>query len=865
VTGGTNPAPPPPTQAAVALVDVSFREVSAVFDLFGRRRVLTDKGTPYLKYDLARFDPRLIGGARYGSDTRDATSRVTGGLPGVYQHIEIDHAGNATMTFSRAHAKPIAGKWVYMFTSTDEAGGGMKLEAEMYVDGANVQLVDLSPSKSKHDRVAGGAKRTSFQVEVRSIAQKKRWHWFLLAPYQIAWGRLMDMVANGPQLACRCHRLFDELWTDGSDGSATKPLWEWRDAIAANKPMSFVVYLVDPLAEGTRRAAAYNMWLDYWRMEATALGKDEEYRLAKRFHTLPPQYANKVWNKLGGYLEVKEKEARPRLALASATLEDLLWWIGRRRRRITTVFRAKEKTVFADTMYVTDGSIGVSLEKKGDTGKYNAFSEMVADYGHPDTPDDICTTVASVVSFVKSRLDAMPDGQAFLGKIMKVALDGKLPLADGGASMLFEAKRKTVGASAEIASLLLERYATAWVAAYRSEALPSLIAFAKKRLALELKQRHSHDVTRALASIERRAANKAAKGGIDRLAKHYHIDTTPTKLKVAGLTDAALQRLALGFEAFNLAASVQALREEKDAWAAIGLLGSTIDAYSAISAIHPKLEKVSFTQGGRKVSIDIGSKLSYVSSAIDVLLAARDAVNSTDPTEKAGHVMRTMGAYLTLGGTIFAATPAGAVLTVVGLALQAIGAAFAAGTDDLALLVAHSRWGTPPKMDNMMGIQLDGKAFGYTGKLVDLPNDIAAQHTALDFLLYAFKPKLRVAATDLPGGTNRLFLSTNAPKGVLGPEARWKIDIAIVTRDGGRVMSQWGAHLPTADVETHVLLSSSDEFAIVQKAVPARTQQASINAHWGKVRVKGTIQLDVFGDGRSVVTRKLDEALDLPF
>jgi len=42
-------------------------------------------------------------------------------------------------------------------------------------------------------------------------------------------------------------------------------------------------------------------------------------------------------------------------------------------------------------------------------------------------------------------------------------------------------------------------------------------------------------------------------------------------------------------------------------------------------------------------------------------------------------------------------------------------------------------------------------------------------------------------------------------------------------------------------------------------------QQTSVSARWGKVKVRGTLELDVFGDGKSVVTRSIDKAVDLPF
>lgn len=847
------------------MIDVWFREVESLYDLHRGRRVLEDKTGPALIHDLARFDSNMIGGPSYRTDASDGVSRVTGGMPGVHQIVEIEGADKGETTFSRAHATAIAGKWIYMFSSTDAAGNGMTLEHELFADAGEVQLVDLVANKGKDDRKPSGTKRRALQVEVRSIARPSRSIWFLLAPYPIAWARLVQMVASGPQLASRCQRLFDEFWTDGLDGTTPKPFSELKEQLRSNKSMGFVLYLLDPLAEGVRRATYYNLFHDAWQQAASKLAGDDEYRLAKRVHSLPAHYANSVWHKLGPYLHNAEKNTRPLLAIASARLEDLLWWIGRLRCRTDSSYGTVDgRPLISDTWYMgKKDKLAASLERKSDRSRYNAFSEMVLDYGHPDTDDRVAIDVAYIVSMVNARLGGLPDGQTFLAKIMRVAIEGKLPVADGGASMLFEAKRKSSTTAAEIGSVLLERYANAWVAAYRSDSLPRLIAFAKKRLALELRQRYSHEVGRAMASIERRIANKADKGGIERLGRHYHVEVDPASARALGLAKPALDRLAVGFEVFNLALSVQALREEKDPWAAIELLGSTIDAYAAISKIYPKLERVQFSIGKTKVAFEIASKLALLSSAIDVLLAAREAVNATDATVKTGQVMRTIGAYLTLGGAIFRATPAGAVMTVVGLALQALGSAIASGTDDLKLFLVASRWGDGVPVDAIMGISIDGKRIGYAGKLVDLRNDITAQHRALDWIMYKFEPSVRVFDGAGFGVPSQVFLRMNPPAG-LGPDAKWTINVEVVDRDGGGLRKRWD-HEPAAPVEAHVSLSANEEMAIVQHQVVRATTQPSMSAAWGKVRVRGTLELDVFGDGSSVVKRQIDQKLDLPF
>ncbi len=856
----------PETKAAVVAVEVAFREVNAMFDLTHGRRAVGSPDKPQIVYQAAflfnyyggysRHDPK------YEDDFGNKVYDVKSDMPGMYQGIRITGLGPSLRTFSRKLVEKIDNKFVYVFVSDSKSGSNMRLHAELSFKGGEFQLVDLKANAEKDVRAASGEKRSKLIVEVKTMArQEGPFYWFILAPYQLPWVALQNMAKSGNRLASRCQRLFDEFYTDASvGGGEPKTFFELTSDITDGKPLSFVMYLIDPIKEGLRRADIYTQWVTLWQDTQSKLGANREYLLAKRIHNLPTEYVNIVWPKLGPYLDEKEKLSRMLLRVTMARLEDLMCWIGEKHQR-DGWNPGKQPT--SDTWWFKgDGKGAVSTETKEDKAWVNPFSEMVGDYNHPTTAEDAYKRIGEAVAAVHARLADLPRGQDFLKKMINAGFNNQAEIADAGSKMLFEAGRKGDATAAEVVGALLEFYAPAWVSAYKSDALPALVKFMHEKHKIELKKIKPRAVRRAEQALAGRAHRAASKAGIERLAAHYHLEVEPASVRGLKMSGGALNRLTVGIEVFNLKYSVQELAKEKDVWAAVGLIGSTIDAYSALTKVYPKLENFSYTIGGARKVIKIAPVLAVISSGIDTVLATRDAINATNFGQTAGHSIRAVGAALTVGGAMAAETGVGVVVAIIGLGLQAIGSGIASQFDDMKQFLRNCQWGEASTLDNMGDWFSDSNNFGYSGDLPQLRKDVEAQHRALDWMFWVFKPELdqwNGAAVYAP---SRLTLKMNPPKG-LGPEAQWHVKIDIISRSTGVPIKtyEWKA----ADAFDHAYLSSNDEIALLLKTNSPPTGQATISAHYGKVKVKGQIKLDVYGDGNHLVVRQIDQNVDLSF
>lgn len=851
------------TKAAVVGIEIAFREVNAIFDTNGGRRVVGTPDKPLVVYEVPnvfgayarKYDPK------FEDDFGNKVREVKSDMPGVYQPVRITGYAPAFRTFSRKLVEKIDNKFVYVFESSNKGGSDMKLLAELHFKGGEFQLVDLKANAEKDARPASGDKRSKLIVTAKSITMSKGpFLWFLLAPHQIPWAGLQNMVKSGNKLASRCQRLFDEFYTDGVvSGGEPKTIWELQDDIKAGKPIGFMMYLIDPIKEGLRRADLYATWVSNWQELQKLLGSDSEYVLAKRIHNLPQEYVDVVWHRLGPYLAEKEKLVRVMLRVASQRLEDLMCWIGEQHQRDNW----STGKVSSDTWWFKgDGTGGVSLERKEDRAWVNPFSEMVGDFNHATTSEDAYKKIGEAVAAVHARLGDLPRGQDFLKKMVNEAFRGAMPNADGGAKLLFEAGRKGDAAAAEVVGSLLEFYAPKWVEAYRSNALPELVKFMREKHKIELKQIKPRSVRRAEEALARRAHKAASKKGIEKLAAHYHLELEPGSVRGLKMSSAALNRLMLGIEVFNMKYSIMELASEKDIWAGIGLIGSSLDAYSVVAKLYPKLENFSYSIGGVRKVIKIAPVIALISSTIDTVMATRDAYNSTNFGQQAGHTIRAVGAALTIGGAAAAKTGVGVVVAIIGLGLQAIGSGIASQFSDLKQFLRHSKWGDESTLDDIGDWFSDKNNFGFKGDLEKLRHDIDAQHRALDWMFWVFKPDLdhyNGAALYVP---SRITLKMNPPKG-LGPEAQWSVKLDILSRSTGVSIKkyEWQA----ADAFDHAYLSSNDDIAILQKRNEPPTGQATISAYYGKVKVKGEIKLDVFGDGKNYVVREIDENLDLSF
>jgi hypothetical protein len=857
-------------ESAVAVIEVTFREVSAIYDLYGHRRVIGPASKPKVVIDTSAFFDALVSGDdpayedMFGNAVKKTKARD---MPGVYQGQRIDGTGSSLRTFSRELVREIDDKWLYVFFSQKKNGDNPSFYAELRFEKGKFQRVDMKEEGGKDERAPSGDATDKLYLEVQTIEEDGFQYFFLLTAYQLPWdGIFSAMVGLGRRLMSGCERLFDMFWTDGyTSGGDPKPLFELTSELAAGTPLGFRVYLVDPFQEALRRATLYQEMLGYWQAIQGALNdKDNEYLLAKRLEQISlrsSDYSDIVWPELGPYLAKKEELSRAFLRATTNRLEDLMRWIGEDQMRDDWgEMDDKGNVLSSDTWYRDeDGNVSLTTTPNEDREAMNPFCDLVGGYNLEGTPKETFDLVSKIVASVNARLSEMPRGQDFMVEMINEDFKGKLPGADGGAKLLFEAGRKGTATVTEGVAKTFEHYIPAWIQAYKKEALPALIKAAEKKLGLELKKIKPHTVKRAEIALARRAHKKASKKGIDKLAEHYHLALEPDKVAKAHFTEAALNGIMLAIEVFNLEHSLDELRDEPDIWTALGFFGSSLDAYSALTKVVPKTAAIKFTYAGTKRVIEIAPTVAIVSSAIDTVLAARDLVSSTNFEQQAGNAMRTVGSYLTLGGAMFAETGFGTVAAVVGLGLEAIGSWLVSDADEMKLFLRHCKWGDRSTRDEVSDTFSDKNGFGYGGKLEDLADDITSQLRALDWMFFVFQPNV-VAHGGRNYMKNEILVNMNPPKG-LTPAAKWSFKLDVVGDDSGGVIKSY--EWKPDDEYDEAYLSSDDDIAIVSVEQHYDTDDASMRQAWGEVHVKGDITLDVFGDGTSLVVRSVNEGFDL--
>ncbi len=855
----------PKTKAAVVVVNVGFREISAMYDLYDGRRVLGPVDNPRVVYRSAFFNAG-VGAAAYEDEIGQRVHSVKAGddLQGVYRAQRVMGTGTSLCTFARKRSTNIDQKWVYVFSSTSKSGDVMRLEKELLFEKGSGREVDLVKEAGKDTRTPGSSSSSMLNLEIRTLDKPGIEYFFLLAPYQIPWAGLQAMIASGKQLAARCQRLFDLFWTDGwiLTAGEPKPLFEMGQEVQDTKPMAFVMHLVDSLKEGLRRAELYEFFLGLFQEVLADKQHDGEYRLAKRIEIatfLKKDQWEIVEGKLGAYLLDAEPNVRLMTRLVLSRLEDLMRWIGETHQGDSAAFLGS--SVASDTFYLDGaGHIMTPVSQSDNREWVNPFSAMVAAYNDLGTPDDVMNSVGFVVLAVHAHLNALPRGQQFLARMVHAYDTTAWPAADGGSGLLFENKRKSLATVTESMGGLLEHYVPKWIEVYKTDSLPKLIEFARKQHNLDLKKIKPAKLRGELHGNAKRTHKQLSKLGQDALANHYHIALEEEKVTRVKSSSRAMNRLMIGIETFNMKLSIQAMIDQPDRWAAIGLLGSSLDAFGALSKVWPKLEEAHFTFGGLTRALKVTKILGVISASIDTVLGVRDVVNSTNYGQQTGHIVRTVGAAMTVGGAALSATPLaplGAVLTILGLALEAAGSWFVSQFSDMAVFLRHSRFGSTSKVDTLVDWRGSKNGFGYTGKLDDLAANIPAQLRAIDWLFFAFTVDFDAYDGTKFMNDNRIFMKVAAPKG-LGPTAKWQVKLEVVHKKTPDVIRKW--EFASDDPYDNADMSSGDQFSIASVA-PARqySDQTTIREAWGDVTVRGKVTLDAFGDGQNLVTLDVDD------
>src|ERR1019366_2212976 len=193
--------------------EVVFLEIDALYDLPGRRLVgSANESRVAIDNDLR--DLLFVDYYRLPQFVDEMGAEVDGtrdDVPGMYGAVRVGDSAPFWRTFSRRRTTPIDKKYVYVFRGDSPAGENLQLEQELYFDKGQVQLVDLQANAGSDTRRPGGTRHSSVRLDVARTVAGRTVHpayFALLAPRQIPWQRLQDVMADG-SVGARSGRLGD--------------------------------------------------------------------------------------------------------------------------------------------------------------------------------------------------------------------------------------------------------------------------------------------------------------------------------------------------------------------------------------------------------------------------------------------------------------------------------------------------------------------------------------------------------------------------------------------------------------------------------------------------------------------------------
>ena len=821
-----------PGKAASVRVEVLFREVDALHDLQGRRLV-GSAAEPRVAIDNDLRDLLLVDYYRMPQFVDEMGDEVDGqrdDVPGMYGAVRVAGSEPFWRTFSRERTLPIDRKYVYVFSGDSPAGGNLRLEHELYFDKGQIR---------GHSSVRLEVVRT---IDGRTVRPA---YFALLSPMQIPSSRLQDVMQDG-SVAVRSSRLGDAFWTDGFTGhdpSTAKTFHELFRGGRKPDALGLVLYLVDPFKEALRRLELLQKNLDGWLEKQGSMASDDRYVLARRMDLFANAYGLQatVNPALPAYLLDAEKELFKLRLAAEDGCETLLRWIGRAQQH--------DRIESVDVCY--RNRLGIEYHaKEGQpypTSACSPFSEAVRDC--LEAGGDAREVAKNVTHAVQSRLGETTAGVAWMNEVFDDFVEKRFPVATAGAELLFDGRRKGVGAEAELWAPLFRCWAPVWARRYGREATRNLQGW--------LKATHDVDVATMTAAHSKREWRALKKGRKD--PELLWIDATATRLGRLG--DTAAVHVVAGFQLFNLAYSVGALRGEEDAWHGLGLMGAIGDACADAARLHEKVERsrVTFKYAGASKRLEVAPFIAVLASTIDHVLVPRDRLNAKNDSGRIVHATRTLGTAISVASASRNAHvgTTGVGPLVAGLMLESTGSYEIADVAAAEVLLKHCAWGNGGDGFDRAFDRSHGSFFGYPGELADLAADLDAQARVLDEIINDFKPELDL---EKEYETRMLVLRTGTGadqrKNPLSPASRWTIDLSI-DRGDGRPPDQWSFRAGAA-------VTDSDASMNEPILVKAFTKPPDLEPHArARITVVGTVRVDPVGAGGQVIERRVEGAFDL--
>jgi hypothetical protein len=860
-----------PNQSAITQIEVTMREVARVYDLAGGNALATGAGGAAelltLQPNFSVFQKQPF---HFLNDDGEKVPRPgkLNAPAGVYRVVRQSGYAPFLRTFARAESKPIDQKYVYIWSANSATGSVAELEFELYFEDGSFRIVPFSSSanQGKDIRKPEGERKQRLLLDVVSFwsgAQEQEAYYFYLTPFQLPWKALADPQKRIPLRAMRLWDWFyTDVYTDGKPESAA-PLNKVLKNGKLPATAMFAMHLIDPFQEAMIRSNRMRTRLSSWMEEVDRLSKDNTYRLAKRIDNF--SRGNSAFQDCITYsltteiLTTEEDSARLRYA-SEIACGDLVRWIGLEMQN--DVLGSHGKT-FA-TLF-EDGS-GQASTLQGEVFPkdwYAPFSEAIDDYDSlADSNSTAWEELNKLIYYIHCGTEQLSAGKDYLSDTFKqFIVEGKKPLAHGGQSILFAGGRKTHATVLNFQLGLLQFQAANWVKKYRKEALSNLEGWIRRTHGVELHTINSRAGAKAIRARERRALKKARKTGeVPILVPKPSMRLTMAK--------EGLELASIGIEAVNLCYAYEELTGNPGFQSGINAAGALLDAYAAVQSTA---RMAGFNPWDPKFRV-YGTKslrfspLAVASAGIDVVTAGMDTAASRTADEKFAHALRTTGAAMTLGGTVFAETGVGVVVAVAGLGLQSLGTFVVANLSAASKFLRYSKWGKGP---GILDFGDERDEYWYRGSLRRLTGDIAAQHRALDNLYYDYQLELKTrwetgsvmgSWTSLEG---RIVAPDDSPLALSGSDAKWTIRAQAIRREQSIMPIVERAYPDEFVDDFEITIGEPFLIGVFPWKVDNPAERSKLAE--GSIEVSVRAKLDFFGDGQTIIERELTETFNLSF
>ncbi|MGB8933071.1 MAG: hypothetical protein WCC48_17635 [Anaeromyxobacteraceae bacterium] len=766
MTTPSEPSKPPRKEPAVRIIGVEFGEVPAV---------------ETVEHDsLCR---------RY----------AFGGLAQLLRLGRLEEPDLHGRSFLRGRPKAIDRKFVYVWKADDAKGHGLELLYELWFEEGKFQYV---PLKGTDKGRPTGDFHASLLLVLGTVQKPTHWYFFLLSPVRYS-REALDRIA--PEVPARGMRFPDPFWsdlllvTDAHRGprpagkrrgvtpwSAAEP-YDFRRARGPIEKGARIVgaqlYLIDPLAEAAEKARSYGRALNDWYAEIARLNADGQYTLAKRIAAVvagQPKLANEVKQKeLDDFIGTSEATLEVRERLVHEACRSLVDWIG-----VESRFEAKGRVVDAGA-----SGVEVTAPPPASEARFNTFSQMVRDFsGAAEVPEPI----EAALTAVYERLAECTPGRLWMRHIWEAKASGKALVADGGLSVLFEARRRPPAPTGAPGAVPVASHGAAGAADSGRRAddareaarktgavVGSAIGVLCEKFAPLWDEAHARDLFRQFGiELEpipfsvtgpRRAAAASQLAGEARAV----LAEANVGVRLRPVASTAVERLGrlapflqLALELNNTARAVSAIGSGKvDAMQAVGLAGNVADSLQAASELA-RLARPGVVGFARAVPI-----LGIMGGGMDTVSGATEATKAWEENgwsgRTVGHGLRTTGGALAIvGGVLLLVNPigmAGALITLTAVGAQFAGSWIVEASSELRGALAESPWGKR------------------TASLSpDLRAAFAQQHATLSHAVYPFTARVYAASAARFGGSfRRILLRVEVKEEVarwLPPQARWIVD-----------------------------------------------------------------------------------------